>query len=114
MSAACIFCKIAAGEIPADVVWEDDQALAFRDISPQAPKHLLIIPRRHLERLADSQPEDQQLLGHLLSVASRLASQEGVSDGYRVVVNNGASAGQSVFHLHLHVLGGRTFGWPPG
>ncbi len=110
----CLFCKIVAREIPAKLVWEGDQALAFRDISPQAPTHVLVIPRRHLAGLADSREADDALLGHLLGVAREVAKQEGIGSGYRVVINNGASAGQSVFHLHLHVLGGRGFGWPPG
>ncbi len=110
----CLFCKIAAGEIPGERVWEDDRAVAFRDISPQAPTHVLIIPRRHLASLSEAEESDAGLLGHLLDLARRLAVQEGIESGYRVVINNGAEAGQSVFHLHLHLLGGRRFTWPPG
>ncbi len=110
----CLFCKIAAGEIPGERVWEDDRAVAFRDISPQAPTHVLIIPRRHLASLSEAEEADAGLLGHLLDLARRLAVQEGIEPGYRVVINNGAPAGQSVFHLHLHLLGGRRFTWPPG
>lgn len=110
----CLFCKIVAGEVEADILWEGDEAVAFRDISPQAPTHILVVPRRHIGGLADSEPGDDALLGTLLGAARQLAEQEGIGSGYRVVINNGASAGQSVFHLHLHLLGGRRFGWPPG
>lgn len=111
----CLFCKIVAGEIPADVVYQDDQAMAFRDIGPQAPTHLLIIPRKHIASLNEAQPEDQALLGHLLGLTRTLASQEKLPMGeHRVVVNVGQSAGQTVFHLHVHLLGGRDFSWPPG
>jgi histidine triad (HIT) family protein len=108
-----IFGKIARGEVAADVVYEDERALAFRDLSPQAPTHILVIPRKPIDRLASAEQEDEALLGHLLLVASRVAAEAGLED-WRLVVNNGASAGQSVFHLHLHVLGGRGMGWPPG
>jgi histidine triad (HIT) family protein len=108
-----IFGKIARGEAPAQIVYEDDRALAFRDVSPQAPTHLLVIPRKPIERLALAGEDDAPLLGHLLLVARRVAEDAGLED-YRVVVNNGAGAGQTVFHLHIHVLGGRPFRWPPG
>jgi histidine triad (HIT) family protein len=109
-----IFGKIIRREIPADIVYEDDQCLAFRDVNPQAPTHVLVIPKKEIPRLADALSEDQALLGHLLLVAGKVARQLGVSDAYRLVVNNGADAGQSVFHLHLHILAGRPLHWPPG
>ena len=108
-----IFGKIARGEIPTDLLYEDDRALAFRDISPQAPTHILVIPRKPIPRLSGSEEEDEALLGHLLLVARKVAAQEGLED-FRLVVNDGAGAGQTVFHLHVHVLGGRPMGWPPG
>ena len=108
-----IFGRIARGELPAKLVHEDDRALAFHDLHPQAPVHLLVIPRKPIARLDAAGPGDEALLGHLLLVARRVAAEAGLSD-YRLVVNNGAGAGQSVFHLHVHVLGGRPFGWPPG
>ena len=108
-----IFGKISRGEAQADIVYEDDRALAFRDMSPQAPCHLLVIPRKPIPQLSDALAEDEALLGHLMRVAHKVAGQEGLSD-YRVVLNNGAGAGQTVFHLHLHVVGGRPLGWPPG
>jgi histidine triad (HIT) family protein len=108
-----VFGQIARGEAPADVIYEDELALAFRDIHPQAPVHLLVIPRRPLVSLQDAGPEDQALLGHLLLVAQRVAAEAGLRD-WRLVVNNGAGAGQTVFHLHLHVLGARPLRWPPG
>ncbi|HVF49013.1 MAG TPA: histidine triad nucleotide-binding protein [Pyrinomonadaceae bacterium] len=111
----CIFCKIVGGEIPADVVYKDERAVAFRDINPQAPVHILIIPREHLESLDDAAQSDEAPLGHLLRVAARVANEQGLSEsGYRTVINTGTGAGQSVFHLHLHVIGGRTLTWPPG
>jgi histidine triad (HIT) family protein len=108
-----IFGKIARGEANADVVYEDDRALAFRDLTPQAPTHILVIPRKPIDRLSAAGEDDASLLGHLMLVARRVAADAGLED-FRLVVNNGAGAGQSVFHLHLHVLGGRPFGWPPG
>ena len=111
----CLFCRIVAGEIPADVVHQDERALAFRDINPQDPAHVLVIPRDHLESLDEATLRDEALLGHLLRVAARVANLEGLSEGgYRTVINTGAGAGQSVFHLHLHVIGGRALSWPPG
>jgi histidine triad (HIT) family protein len=112
---SCIFCRIAAGEAPAEIVLADDEALAFRDLTPRAPTHLLVIPRRHVVSLAAAGAEDQALLGRLLLMAAEAARRTGIADGgYRVVTNSGAGAGQSVFHIHLHVLGGRRFSWPPG
>ena len=108
-----IFGRIARGELKADVVYEDDRALAFRDVNPQAPTHILVIPRKPIERLSAAESSDAPLLGHLLDVARKVASQEGLRD-FRLVVNDGAGAGQTVFHLHVHVLGGRPFSWPPG
>jgi histidine triad (HIT) family protein len=109
-----LFSRIIAHEIPADIVYEDDLCLAFRDINPQAPTHVLVIPKKEIPRLADAQEEDRALLGHLLLAAGKIARQLGVEDAFRLTVNNGAQAGQSVFHLHLHLLAGRPFRWPPG
>jgi histidine triad (HIT) family protein len=108
-----IFGRILRGEIPAKRVYEDERTIAFHDVSPQAPVHLLVIPRKPIEKLSASSAEDEALLGHLLLVARHVAKEAGLAD-FRVVINDGASAGQSVFHLHLHVLGGRSLGWPPG
>mgnify|MGYP001479573188 FL=1 len=108
-----IFSKIIAGELPADVVYEDDQALAFRDINPVAPTHVLVIPKREIVNVGESVEDDAELLGHLMVVAARVAKLENLTD-FRVVTNSGAGAGQSVFHLHLHVIGGRSLSWPPG
>ncbi|MDX5333479.1 MAG: histidine triad nucleotide-binding protein [Gammaproteobacteria bacterium] len=111
----CIFCKIAAGEIPADVVYQDDDVIAFRDLNPQAPTHVLVIPRKHIETLHHAGQDDAELMGRLFLGAQRVAEVDGIAgSGYRTVVNCGAGAGQSVFHVHLHVLGGRALGWPPG
>ncbi|MDQ1524945.1 MAG: histidine triad family protein [Pyrinomonadaceae bacterium] len=111
----CIFCQVVAGEIAADVIYTDERALAFRDINPQAPVHALVIPREHMDSLDDASGRDEGVLGHLLRVAARVANAEGLSEsGYRTVINTGAGAGQSVFHLHLHVIGGRPLNWPPG
>ena len=110
----CIFCKIGRGEISAKIVYEDADLFAFEDIQPQAPTHILICPRRHIESLADAAPNDAALLGRTLLVASELARGRKINSGYRTVINNGAGAGQTVFHLHVHLLGGRDFRWPPG
>lgn len=111
----CLFCSIAAGEIPAEIVAEGDDWLAFRDIQPQAPVHVLVIPRRHIATLNDTGDEDTRLLGELIAAGVRVAAAEGVADeGYRLVVNTNADGGQAVFHIHLHVLGGRRMTWPPG
>jgi len=110
----CIFCRIIAGEIPAKIAHRDDEVVAFRDLNPQAPVHLLLVPRRHIASLDDAQPADAALLGRLLLTAKDLAAREGVAGGYRLVNNCGATAGQSVLHVHIHLLGGRPMGWPPG
>jgi len=109
-----LFGKIIRREIPANIVYEDDLCLAFRDINPQAPTHLLIIPKKEIVKLSDADAGDQALLGHLMLTAGKIARQLGVGDAFRLVVNNGAEAGQSVFHLHLHLLAGRELRWPPG
>ncbi len=109
-----IFSKIIKREIPADIVYEDDLALAFRDITPQAPDHFLVIPKQPIAMLAEAEPKDQELLGHLLLVAAKVAKDMNLTEGYRVVINNGENGGQTVYHLHLHVLGGRAMQWPPG
>lgn len=111
----CIFCRIVERQAQAKIVYEDETVVAFEDLNPQAPVHLLVVPRRHLPSLKEAKPEDELLLGHMSSVAAHLARERGLeSKGYRTVVNNGSWAGQSVFHLHVHVLGGRVFHWPPG
>ena len=110
---ACLFCKISKHELPAKLVYEDPELFAFEDIAPQAPTHILICSRRHLEALGDSKEQDGALLGRALLLASRLAAERKLP-AYRVVVNNGRGAGQTVFHLHFHLLGGRDFRWPPG
>jgi len=111
----CLFCKIIAGEIQAELVHEDERCVVIRDVNPQAPTHLLVIPRDHIESLDEASQKDEAMLGHLLRVAARVANDEGLADGgYRTVINTGAGAGQSVFHLHVHVLGGRPMHWPPG
>jgi len=110
----CLFCRIVVGEIPADVVHADDELVAFRDIAPKAPVHVLVIPKRHIVSLAECEAADAALLGRLLAATGDIARRLGVGDAFRVAVNSGAGAGQSVFHLHLHVLGGRPFDWPPG
>ncbi len=109
-----LFCKIIQREIPADIVYEDDECLAFKDIVPQAPMHILVIPKIHIERLVDANEEHQKLLGHMLLKTADIAREQGYGDAFRTVVNNGADVGQSVFHLHIHILGGREFAWPPG
>ncbi len=111
----CLFCKIVEGEIPADIVYESDTAIAFRDINPQAPTHVLIIPRKHISTINDITAADQELVGTLFMAAKEIAAKEGIAEsGYRVVMNCNEGAGQSVFHIHLHMLGGRGFDWPPG
>ncbi|MEI2579690.1 histidine triad nucleotide-binding protein [Scytonema sp. PRP1] len=109
-----IFSKIIRREIPADIVYEDDLALAFKDVNPQAPVHILVIPKKPIPRLADAESEDDALLGHLLLTVKRVAEQAGLTNGYRLVINTGPDAGQTVYHLHLHILGGRQMTWPPG
>lgn len=111
----CLFCKLVAGEIPSQKLYEDDLCLAFQDISPQAPSHFLVIPKRHLVSLAEVQPGDEELLGHLMMVISKVAREVGLDQaGYRVVTNIGEDGQQTVKHLHYHVLGGRSLTWPPG
>ena len=110
--AECIFCKIVAKELPSRLVYEDDDIIAFNDLNARAPLHVLVVPRRHVERLSDL--DDAGLAGKLVLAAARIARDAGHGDNFRLVVNNGAGAGQSVFHLHFHVLGGRQFTWPPG
>jgi len=110
-----IFGKIARGEIDTDFIYEDDDVVAFQDISPQAPTHVLVIPRKPIPTLNDAQPEDAELIGRLVLTAAKIAKQAGIAeDGYRTVINCNAGAGQTVFHLHLHVFGGRPMQWPPG
>jgi histidine triad (HIT) family protein len=110
----CLFCRIASGDSPARLLFGDDDILVFHDITPQAPVHILVIPRRHISSLAATSADDRPLLGSLLVAAVEAARVCGVADGYRLVVNSGDAAGQSVPHLHVHVLGGRSFRWPPG
>ncbi len=108
-----IFLKIINKEIPADIIYEDDLSIAFNDISPQAPVHILIIPKKVINKLSESTEKDESLLGHLLVVAKKITEENNIKD-YRLVINNGVEAGQTVFHLHIHILAGRVFGWPPG
>lgn len=108
-----LFGKILRDEIPSDRVYEDDRCIAFRDINPAAPTHILVIPRKHIVNCYDAEDDDRELLGHLMTTAANVARDEGL-EGFRLVVNNGAAAGQTVFHLHVHVLGGRELSWPPG
>ena len=110
----CIFCKIARGEIPANKVYEDEEFVAFRDINPQAPTHILVIPKKHIESLSDVKEEDRELLGKLLWVAKKVAQELNLKKGYRLVINTGPDGGQEVLHLHVHLLGGRAMAWPPG
>jgi histidine triad (HIT) family protein len=110
----CLFCKIVSGEIPAKRLYEDDRVLAFPDINPQAPVHILIIPKQHLTSHAHATPEDAAMLGHLISVAGEIARTANLANGYRLVINTGPDGGQTVEHLHVHLLGGRSMAWPPG
>ena len=111
----CIFCRIAAGEIPSNIVHQDDLCIAFKDINPQAPVHLLVVPREHIRTTSELQESHEPLAGHLLRVGAMLAREAGVAEsGFRLVFNTNEDAGQTVFHIHLHVLGGRMLGWPPG
>jgi histidine triad (HIT) family protein len=114
MIADCLFCKIAAKQIPAKIVYEDPDVFAFEDIGPQAPTHLLICPRKHIASLDEASAGDEWMLGRLQTVAAKLARDRNLAEGYRTVVNTGRDAGQSVLHLHLHLLGGRSLRWPPG
>jgi histidine triad (HIT) family protein len=112
---SCLFCRIIAGDVPGDFVHQNDRCVVIRDITPQAPMHLLVIPREHLESLDDASQNDEALLGHLLRIGARMANEQGHADtSFRTVINTGAGAGQSVFHLHVHVLAGRPMNWPPG
>jgi histidine triad (HIT) family protein len=109
-----IFGKIVRKEIPANIVYEDDLAIAFKDINPQAPVHILVIPKKPIAKLSDAESYDHALMGHLLLTVKRVAQQVGLNNGYRVVINTGADGGQTVDHMHLHILGGRQMSWPPG
>ncbi|MFQ3612195.1 MAG: histidine triad nucleotide-binding protein [Cyanobacteriota bacterium] len=109
-----VFGKIIRREIPAQIVYEDETVLAFKDIAPQAPVHILVIPKQPIPGISQAKPEHEQLLGHLLLTAQRVAAEAGLQNGYRLVINEGTEGGQTVFHLHLHILGGRSLGWPPG
>jgi len=109
-----LFEKIIAREIPAQIVYEDDLSIAIRDINPQAPVHVLVIPKKAIARIGEAQPDDQVLLGHLLLTAAKVAKQEGLENGFRITINQGADGGETVPHMHVHVLGGRALGWPPG
>lgn len=110
----CLFCKIASGEIPSSKVFENTDFLAFNDIDPKAPVHILVIPKKHFQNISDLSEKDEKLTSGLMSVASKVAHQEKLSNGFRVVLNSGQDGGQSVFHVHAHVLGGRSLTWPPG
>jgi len=110
----CLFCRILRNEIPAKKIYEDEHSFAFEDINPQAPTHVLIIPKRHVRGLKEATPEDAELIGRCHLAAAHIARQRGIEDGYRTVLNVGPQAGQSVFHLHVHLLGGRSLHWPPG
>jgi diadenosine tetraphosphate (Ap4A) HIT family hydrolase len=111
----CLFCDIIEGKVKGDIVYQDDSVVAFKDIGPKAPVHVLIIPRKHIAGVLNLEPSDGAVIGHIFEVAARLAKEQGIAGtGFRVVVNSGADAGQSVFHLHYHLLGGRRLGWPPG
>jgi histidine triad (HIT) family protein len=111
----CIFCKIISGDIPGDIVYQNDDVLAFRDLNPQAPTHILVIPKKHISTINDMQPEDAELVGKMFLAAKQIAKDEGIEEvGYRAVMNCNEGAGQTVFHIHLHVLGGRGMSWPPG
>lgn len=111
----CLFCKILGGEIPCDKLYENDQVIAFRDVNPQAPTHFLVIPRKHISTVNDLTDDDKNIVGEMILAAKVIAKQEGIEEsGYRLVMNCNEGAGQTVFHIHLHVLGGRTMTWPPG
>ncbi|MBI4695070.1 MAG: HIT domain-containing protein [Gammaproteobacteria bacterium] len=114
MSEKTLFSRIIDREIPSEIIYEDEHCIAFRDISPQAPLHALVVPRKPIPKVADAAAADAGLLGQLLLAAGKVAEQQGYADAYRLVINNGSGAGQTVFHLHVHVLGGRAFKWPPG
>jgi len=111
---ACLFCRIIAGEIPSKTVFEDEVTYAFRDINPQAPTHVLVVPRKHIASLAEATADDERLLGYLHLIAARIADSEGLGNGFRTVINTGPDGGQTVDHVHVHLLGGRSMHWPPG
>ena len=112
---SCLFCRIVKGEIPSTKVYSDESSYAFRDLNPKAPVHVLIVPKNHIASISDMTPDDEKTIGHLLHVAGQIAESEGVAEkGYRTVINTGENAGQSVFHIHVHLLGGRSLDWPPG
>ncbi|WP_028579621.1 histidine triad nucleotide-binding protein [Desulfogranum japonicum] len=113
MPTDCLFCKIIAGDIPAEKLYEDEDVLAFRDIAPQAPVHFLVVPKKHISGPTDVAEEDEKVIGKLMRIGSKVAQQEGIEQ-FRIVFNNGEQAGQTVFHVHMHVLGGRSMQWPPG
>jgi histidine triad (HIT) family protein len=110
----CLFCRMIRGEIPTKKVYEDEQTFAFEDINPQAPTHVLVVPKKHIRGLKEAAPEEAEIVGHCHLVAARIARERSIEDGYRTVVNVGPRAGQSVFHLHVHLIGGRNLHWPPG
>lgn len=111
----CVFCQIAKGELPADVVYEDDISVAFKDINPQAPVHVLVIPKKHIRSMLDVTKEDVALIGNLFRIANKIAEEKDISNsGFRLVINTGSQSGQSVWHIHIHLLGGRKMTWPPG
>ena len=114
MSDDCLFCNIIAGDVPADKVYEDEHLLAFRDINPAAPTHILVIPKKHLASVMDADAADRELMGRLLLAANAIAAEQGLDEGFRYVINTGDLGGQTVFHLHLHIIGGRRLSWPPG
>jgi len=111
---SCLFCRIIRGDLPAKKVYEDDHTFAFEDIQPQGPTHVLVVPKKHLRGLKEAEPEDAELLGHCQLVAAQIARERGIEDGYRTILNVGPGAGQTVFHLHVHLIGGRPMKWPPG
>lgn len=110
----CLFCKIAAGKIPAEIVYEDDDLVAFRDIAPVAPQHILLIPRKHIVGPSSITEEDEQLIGRMMRLAGKVAADNGIGNAFRLVLSNGADAGQLIFHIHMHIIGGRPLHWPPG
>jgi len=110
----CLFCKIIKGDIPSEKIYEDDDVYAFRDIAPQAPQHFLVIPKKHISGPAAMGEEDEQLIGKVMRIGAKLAAENGIGDNFRVVFNNGEGVGQTVFHIHMHILGGRSMTWPPG
>ncbi|MDT8453004.1 MAG: histidine triad nucleotide-binding protein [Gammaproteobacteria bacterium] len=115
MMSECLFCRLVKGEIPSDIVYENDEVIAFRDQNPQAPTHVLVIPRKHISTVNDLTAEDKNVVGEMLLAAKAVAAQDGIAeDGYRLIMNCNKGAGQTVFHIHLHVLGGRVMNWPPG